>query len=50
MQLFNTYQVNHSSDVESVEINGENIIKVSPYKVQNLTGYNINVQRDFTEQ
>jgi len=33
-----------------MDIDGDNIIKVSPYKICNLTGYPIIVERDLTKQ
>ena len=50
IKLFNTIQekIKKKEKKVAIEIEGDNIVKVSPYKIYNLTGYPILVQRDFT--
>jgi len=51
LKFLNTYQKKKADQHSlTMDIEGDNIIKVSPYKICNLTGYPILVQRDFTAQ
>jgi hypothetical protein len=49
-KFLHTYQSKGDRKLQRMEIEGENVIKVSPYKICNLTGYPIIVQRDRTAQ